>query len=234
LRNDARATPASSRTPSEAPGTPRPDRNILQSKQLKELRPKLENKAASPESGYGTDTDGANSTYSPVVSPKNAWASINRPETPASMPITQPLTPATVVSSSFGVTPVKSYTSSELESANALLQLRRNEVLHHGLVPPLSTTPCPPNSIPRSTMSSTDNNTLQAKRRLSGLNEDYTTDQSSTTSESAVATPTPTPTAVEAKGKGNIFGNVAKALKSGTGEAFKATHREKRPRFMSV
>jgi hypothetical protein len=238
LRNDARATPASSRAPSEAPDTAHHERNILQSKQLKELRPKLANKAASPESGYGTDTDGANSMYLPAVSPApSTWASINQPEIPVSMPTTQPLTPATAVSSSFGgATPVKTYTLSELESANALLQLSRKEVLHHGLVPPLSTVPCPPNQINRSTMLRIDNDTPQAKRRLSDLNMDYVTDQSSTASETGGVIPTPT--AVEAKGKDINFGDVAMALKmpleSGTGEVFEEAHREKRPRFMSV
>jgi hypothetical protein len=242
LRDDAHATPASSCTPSEAAETPRPDRNILQSKQLKELRPKLTNKATSPESGYGTDTDGANSMYSPIVSPTNMWASINRPETPVSMPTSQALLQVTGEGLSFGATPVKSYTPSEVESANALLQLRRKEVVHHGLVPSLSTTPCPPNSIPRSTMSRTNDNTPQAKRLLPDLDEGYAADHSSTTSGTDVVTPTPTttptPTAVEAKGRGIVFGDVDTALnlalKSRTGEDFEAAHRQKRPRFMSV
>lgn len=261
LREDARATPASSRAPSEVPDTPRPERNILQSKQFKELRPKLATKATSPESGYGTDTDGGNSMYSPAVSPApSTWASINRPETPISMPTTQPLTPATVVSPSFSgnndsdASPVKSYTPSELESANALLQLRRKEVLHHGLVPPIlssstSTTithPGPPKSstpIPTSRFANagTDNNTPQAKRRLSDLDMGYVADRSSAASEVGGLTPslTPTPTANEDEGKAILFGEVAKGLvsplKSGiAGEEFETAHRQKRPRFMSV
>ncbi|QDS73056.1 hypothetical protein FKW77_009667 [Venturia effusa] len=57
LREDARATPASSRAPSEAPDTPRPERNILQLKQFKELRPKLAIKATSPESGLASSVN---------------------------------------------------------------------------------------------------------------------------------------------------------------------------------
>lgn len=249
LREDARATPASSRAPSEAPETPRSGRNILQSRQFKELRPKLTNKAMSPESGYGTDTDGANSSYSPAVSPApSTWASINRPETPVSMPPTQLPTPATAVipTNGGGATSVKSYTPSELESANALLQLRRKEVLHHGLVPPLSTvTSFPPNPpISRSTTARTDNNTPQAKRRLSDLDVGYVADRSSTASEIGDVSPTQgsTRTATAANEKGLIFGDVTNGLirgamgplKRGVGEDFEAAHREKRPRFMSV
>lgn len=255
LREDARATPASSRAPSEAPDTPRPERNILQSKQFKELRPKLATKGTSPESGYGTDTDGGNSMYSHAVSPApSMWASINRPETPISMPTTQPLTPATVVSPSFGsnndggATPVKSYTPSELESANALLQLRRKEVLHHGLVPPIlspstPTYPCPPNfstPILLSTDARTDNNTPQAKRRLSELDTGYVADRSSAASEVGGLTPSlsPKPAANENEGKVVLFGEVAKGLvsplKSGTDEELETAHRQKRPRFMSL
>lgn len=255
LREDARATPASSRAPSEAPDTPHPERNILQSKQFKELKPKLATKAASPESGYGTDTDGGNSMYSPAVSPApSTWACINRPETPILLPTTRPLTPLTVVSPSFGsnkdgcATPVKSYTPFELDTANALLQLRRKEVLHHGLVPPIlssstSTYPCLPNSstlIPRSTKARTDNNTPQAKRRLSDLDTGYVAGRSSATSEASGLTPslTPTPTAIGDEGKVLLFGEVAKGLvgplRSWTGEEYETAHRQKRPRFMSV
>jgi hypothetical protein len=242
LRNDARATPASSRAPSEAPENLRPERDILQSKQFKELRPKLANNGASPESGYGTDTGGTNSVYSPAVSPApSTWASINQPETLAPMLITQPLIPATVVSSSLGgATPVKSYTPSELTSANALLQLCRKEVLHHGLVPLLSTVHYTPRSIPRSRMPRTGNNTPKAKRRLSDTDMGYVADQSSTASDIGGVTPNPMPysTAGEAKGKDGIFGDVVIALKAplkiGTGESFEAACREKRPRVMSM
>jgi len=89
-------------------------------------------------------------------------------------------------------------------------------------------------------MPRTDNNTTQAKRRLSDLDIDYAADQSSTASEisGVTLTPTLTPTAVETKVKNINFGDVAMTLrmplKSGNGEVFEAVHREKRPRFMSV
>lgn len=261
LRADARATPASSRAPSEAPDTPRPERNVLQSKQFKELRPKLATKATSPESGYGTDTDGGNSMYSPAVSPApSTWTSINRPETPISMPTTQPLTPAAAVSPRFGgnnnggATPVKSYTPSELESANALLQLGRKEILHHGLVPPIlssssPTYPCSPRSStpipPSATNARSDNNTRQVKRRLSDLDTGYVADGSAAASEVGGLTPSLTPTLIAQgdKDKAPLFGGVAKGLllsrlKGGIDEELESGHGQwhgqKRRRFMSV
>jgi len=81
-RSDARATPTSSREPSETPGTPRLAPSLSPWK-YKILKPKLAMKDATPESGYGTDTDWSEgSRYSPHISPKSTVASINRSSTP--------------------------------------------------------------------------------------------------------------------------------------------------------
>jgi hypothetical protein len=89
-RSDARQTPsASSRDPSEAPGTPKlcPDNTSAQAfppwPKLKKIKPKLGKKGGTPESGYGTDTDWSETLRrSPQISPKSSWTSVNRPETP--------------------------------------------------------------------------------------------------------------------------------------------------------
>lgn len=80
-RSDARFTPVSSREASEIPSTPK-TRTLLPP--WKKLKPKNMDKAASPESGYGTDTDWSDCT--PQISPKTAWATINRPQAQSEKP----------------------------------------------------------------------------------------------------------------------------------------------------
>lgn len=72
-RPDARITASSSRDVSEVPSTPIP---IFKSA-VRRLRPVPRSSAASPESGFGTDSSWGEVT--PKLSPSTAWAAINRP-----------------------------------------------------------------------------------------------------------------------------------------------------------
>jgi hypothetical protein len=205
-RSDARQTPsASSRDPSEAPTTPNPGSDNTSGppfspwSKYKKLKPKLGKKDATPESGYGTDTDWSEaSRYSPQVSPKSTWASVNRPETPTGQ---------------------RECSADEVSAAEGLITLAS----------PILPNAKQPAEIPRSCVEKKE--MPRAKRPLPELDEDYGDDEGSSADEEK-----PRPCGGANKKLRCTDARTAHLLLQlrleGSGKD--DSHREKRPRTMSI
>jgi hypothetical protein len=210
-RSDARQTPsASSRAPSEAPGTPNLGSDSTSAPsfppwpKFKKLKPKLEKKNATPESGYGTDTDWSEaSRRSPQISPKSIWASINRPETPVGQ---------------------RDCSADEVSAAEGLVTLAS----------PAERSTTRRAEIPRSDIQ--DEDVPRAKRQLPALDEDYGDDERSSIDEGK---PSPC-SGPSSEGENNKLrctdaktAHLLLQLRLNRSDNDDA-HREKRPRTMSI
>jgi hypothetical protein len=208
-RSDARQTPsASSRDPSEAPGTPKlcsDSSSFPPWSKFKMLKPKLTKKGGTPESGYGTDTDWSEaSRRSPQISPRTTWASVNRPATPAAQ---------------------RDCSADEVSAAEGLVTLAS----------PIQPSAQQPADIPRSCVNEED--VPRVKRRLPEFDEDYGDDErSSTDDEKPVSHPRPYLDGENKKLRSTEAKTAHLLLQLRLdGSSCKGDgHREKRPRTMSI
>jgi hypothetical protein len=209
-RSDARQTPsASSREPSEIPGTPKlcsESNSFPPWQKFKMLKPKLAKKSGTPESGYGTDTDWSEaSRRSPQISPRTKWPSVNRPETPMGQ---------------------RDCSADELSAVEGLITLASPPQ-------PLAQRPA---DIPRSCVDD-ELGVPSAKRPFPELDEDYGDDErSSTDDEKPMSHPRLCLDGESKKLRSTDAGTAHLLLQLRLdGSAFKSDgHREKRPRTMSI
>jgi hypothetical protein len=207
-RSDARQTPsASSRDPSEGPGTPKQDSegtagSLLPMWKFKKLKPKPMKKDETPESGYVTDTDWSEiSQNSPQISPKTTWAAVNRSKTPMGQ---------------------QGCSADEFTAAEGLVTLAS----------PIQSNAKRPAEIPRS--HAEEEKVSRAKRPRHELDEDYGDDEQSSKDEEKQA-PTPVSNGENKEMKSTDAKTAHLLLQLRLASSRESdSHREKRPRTMSI